>query len=219
MRTNYLILYFTAFAGMPAFISAQVVNLDNGIRLVAQGPVNLVINEGGLKNDGIFKADSSTVIFDGGPTSAISGTNAISFHNLSFRGTGSKVNSGDASVTNTLAVENSTVLDADGTSNDKSFTLKSSDTATANVDILTTGNIIGNITVERFINTGTNTGQHAKSWQFLATPTTGQSYFQSWQEWGLTPTGYGTWLTGTGSGFDVTTALPSIKFYDQLTST
>ena len=199
-------------------IAAQVVNINGGIKVVAQGAINLVIDQGGLKNDGVFIPGNSTVFFGGAATTAISGTQPITFYNATFRGTGNKVNTGDASVIRTLAVEGTTVLDADGISNDKPFTLKSSDTITANVDVLTTGNIIGNVTVERFINTGTNTGQHAKSWQFLATPTTGQTFFQSWQESGLAPTGFGTWLTGTGTGFDVTTAAPSVKFYDEPTA-
>lgn len=218
MKTKSIIPFICmALTGMSSLVFSQGVNIGSGLQVVAKGNISLVIDQGGIKNDGIFKPDSSTVFFDGNATTAISGSQPITFFNTTFRGTGTKLNSGDASVLNTLAVEGTTVLDADGTTNDKPFTLKSSDTATARVDILTTGNIIGNVTVERFINTGTGTGQHAKSWQFLATPTTGQTYFQAWQEDGLTPTGYGTWVTGTGTGFDVTTASPSLKFYNQLT--
>ncbi|MEJ7588814.1 MAG: hypothetical protein WKI04_14755 [Ferruginibacter sp.] len=53
-----------------------------------------------------------------------------------------------------------------------------------------------------------------KSWQFLATPTAGQTVFQSWQESGSVPAGYGTWITGTGTGFDAITSTPSMKYYD-----
>lgn len=105
--------------------------------------------------------------------------------------------------------------------NNVDITLKSSAAGTASVgaiqpaaSITHTGS--GSFIVERFINTGTNTamGQHAKSWQFLATPTLGQSIFQSWQEAGNVPTGFGTIITGTGTGFDITTALPSLKSYN-----
>ncbi len=209
-------LLFSMLAGIPA--SAQVVNINNGIKLVAKGTISLVVDKGGLKNDGIFIPDSSTVFFDGASTTAISGSLPITFFNTTFRGTGTKSNEGDASVINTLAIEGSTILDADGVTDGTAFTLKSSDTATANVDKLVNGDIIGNVTVERFINTGTEANAHAKSWQFLATPTTGQSYYQSWQEGGTVPPGYGTWITGTGTGFDVTTPLPSVKFYDHLSS-
>ncbi len=215
---NSLLLCF-AFAAIPFGNVAQVVNINNGVQVVANGNINLVVDNGALKNDGVFKADSSTVIFNGGANPAvITGSLPIVFFNLTFSGTGTKVNNTDASVLATLAVNGTTVVDADGISDNKPFTLKSSDTATANVDILTTGNIIGNVTVERYINIGTNAGQHAKSWQFLATPTTGQTYFQAWQEGGLTPAGFGTWVTGTGTGFDAVSALPSLKYYNPPTN-
>ncbi|MEO8769498.1 MAG: hypothetical protein ABI402_05420 [Ferruginibacter sp.] len=221
MRIKYFVpnVISIIFTGLPFFTAAQGVNINGGIQLVAKGPIQLVVDNGALKNDGVFTADSSTVIFDGGTNAAvITGSIPVTFFNLIFRGTGTKSNNNDASVIATLGVSGTTVFDADGVSNDKPFILKSSDSATANVDILTTGNIIGNATVERFINTGSNPGQHAKSWQFLATPTTGQTYFQSWQEGGATPTGFGTWVTGTGTGFDATAVLPSLKYYDPPTN-
>ncbi len=208
--SKFLIVFFI----LPVSMKAQVVNINSGVQMVAQGNISLVIDNGGLKNDGIFVPGNSTVYFTGGPVTAITGTQPVTFYNATFSGTGTKVNSGQASVLSTLAVNGTTVLDADGTTNDKPFTILSSDTLTGRVDILTTGDISGNVTVERFINTGTGTGEHNKSWQFLATPTTGQTYFQSWQEGGLTPAGYGTWITGTGTGFDATTVLPSLKYYN-----
>ena len=219
MKRTYFIsfLVLMALVEIPCLSFTQVVNINGGLQVVAQGNISLVIDQGGLKNDGVFTPGNSTVYFSGGSTTAISGSQPTTFYNLIFKGTGTKINSGSASVISTLSVEGTTVVDADGTSDDKSFTMLSSDTATSRVDILTTGNIIGNVTVERFINTGTVGSQHTKSWQFLATPTTGQTYFQSWQEGGLTPAGYGTWLTGTGTGFDAVTAAPSVKFYDAVT--
>lgn len=193
---------------------AQVVQLNAGIKVVAEGTIQLVVDNSGIKNDGVFIPDSSTVIFDGAGATSIAGSQQTLFYNVTFRGNGTKINNGDAAVLNALEVEGTTVVDADGITNDKAFTLKSSDTATAYIGKLTNGDITGNVTVERFINTGTANGQHAKSWQFLATPTSGQTIFQSWQESGSTPSGYGTIITGTGSGFDITTALPSLKYYN-----
>lgn len=94
------------------------------------------------------------------------------------------------------------------------ITLVSLATGTARVGDLTGNSISGEVTVERYINTGVGGGRHAKTWQFLATPAKGQSIFDAWQEGGATPAGYGTILTGTGTGFDITTALPSMKFFD-----
>ena len=93
--------------------------------------------------------------------------------------------------------------------------MASSRAATANVEDMTGNFITGKVTVERYINTGLPAdGRHLKSWQFLSTPTSGQTIFQSWQENGTTPIGYGTVITGNGSGFDATTATPSMKQYN-----
>ena len=99
------------------------------------------------------------------------------------------------------------------------LTIKSNATSTGSIGIILAGNFVkGDVTVERFINTGTTGGAHGKSWQFLSTPTTGQTVKQAWQENGTAPAGFGTIITGTGTGFDITTALPSMKFYNDVTN-
>lgn len=99
------------------------------------------------------------------------------------------------------------------------LTLKSTSASTASIGVILGGNLVkGDVTVERFINTGSIGGAHGKSWQFLSAPTTGQTIRQAWQENGTAPAGFGTIITGTGTGFDFTTALPSIKFYNDLTN-
>ena len=79
----------------------------------------------------------------------------------------------------------------------------------------------GRFIVERYISTGTGSGQHIKSWQFLATPTNGdnQTIKAAWQEGAILQSdnpnpGYGTQISGTGSGFDASSFLPSLKTYD-----
>lgn len=92
--------------------------------------------------------------------------------------------------------------------------LLSSANATAGIADIT-GNVIdGEVTVQRFINTGTAPGAHGKTWQLLAAPTIGQTIFNAWQEAGNNAPGFGTWITGTGTGFDATSSLPSLKFYN-----
>jgi Secretion system C-terminal sorting domain len=93
------------------------------------------------------------------------------------------------------------------------LTLKSSANNTANIGVMANGNSInGNVTVERYINTGP--ANHAKAWEFLATPVRGQSVYDSWMEKGGKPPGYGTQITGTGTGFDLTSPAPSMKYFD-----
>ncbi len=97
------------------------------------------------------------------------------------------------------------------------ITLKSNANSTANIGPLAAANSInGSVTVERYINIGP--GKHAKAWEFLATPAKGQSVHDSWMEKGLTPAGYGTQITGTGTGFDLTSPAPSMKYFDPASS-
>ena len=101
------------------------------------------------------------------------------------------------------------------------LTLKSSATETAWVGDLTGKTINGNVTVERYINIGTAPGQHEKAWEFLATPTTGQTVYDSWMEKGQPTEGFGTQITGPegiSGGFDMQSPSPSMKYYDAATS-
>lgn len=108
------------------------------------------------------------------------------------------------------------------------LTLLSTATQTARVDDLTGGglysgnNILGNVTVERFI------PEHSKAWQLLAVPTKGSTIKSSWME-GNEPMqnnvpGRGTLVTGKSAnavaeGFDLRTASgASIKEYSSTTN-
>lgn len=98
------------------------------------------------------------------------------------------------------------------------LTLLSSANATAGIADITGNAITGQVSVERFINTGTTGSAHPKTWQFLSAPTIGQTIFQSWQENGSNAPGFGTWISGTGTGFDVASSLPSLKKYNPSTN-
>jgi hypothetical protein len=102
------------------------------------------------------------------------------------------------------------------------ITLISDANNTARVaDITNDSTNIGNtfdgwVEVERYVRIGLGGDLHPKSWQFLATPTKGQSTFQSWMENGtLASTGYGTQVVSPfGTGFDPVSAIyPSMKYY------
>jgi len=77
----------------------------------------------------------------------------------------------------------------------------------------TLNNFDGDVIVERYI----KSLEHGKSWEFLATPTKGETVWQTWMENGnKTSTGYGTQITsanGTGAGFDIWSQFPSMKYY------
>jgi len=116
--------------------------------------------------------------------------------------------------------------------NNENLTLVSTSSRTANVAQVTNGNtIIGDVTVERYIHTGLAAAsgpipaQHARSWQLLSTPTSGQSVRQSWMEGmvagndNLKP-GFGTNIpgrTGFADGFDqppTSVSNDGIKWWD-----
>lgn len=102
------------------------------------------------------------------------------------------------------------------------LSLKSTATETAWLGTMTASNsIVGDVTVERYI------PDHAKAWQLLATPASGQTVNASWQE-GNTPLstalnpGYGTIITANyaGAGFDIIGgAGPSMMVYDTVART
>jgi hypothetical protein len=100
--------------------------------------------------------------------------------------------------------------------------LLSTSSGTARVGMVNTGNTItGKVIVDRYISTGTGSGQHAASWQFLSTPTNGQTVKQSWMEDQRTAPGYGIFLTapaGTTGGFDAYSPGAAIKYYDDATN-
>lgn len=108
----------------------------------------------------------------------------------------------------------------------KNVTLYSDVNGTASFNALGTGATItygtGRYIVERYINSGTGTGQHGKSWQLLSTPASGGTVFNTWQESGIATAGYGTWITDPSwtatNGFDAYSPAPSIKTYNPVSN-
>ncbi len=195
---------------------------------------------GVITNNGVFDVSSGTIELNGSTTQNIySGTftgnkieNLIISNNVTLNGADSL--SGVLSFGST----NKTF-----TTND-SLTLRSGPLATAAVDVIGSSNAItGNVTVERYIATG-SAPNHAKGWQLLAIPTSGSTYNNgqsikdAWQE-GASVTdvgnntpgsagnphpGYGTMITSSrttaiADGFDAYTPPgPSMKVFDTLTN-
>ena len=214
-------------------------NILAGAQVTVNATGKLQIS-GIIDNKGILDVTDGTLEFNG-TSQSVSGSilNNKTVKNLivSSDGTGLTVSNtaGDTlNILGTLSFGNTT---ADLNTGDN-ITLKSSITGTANLDKMNAGNVInGDVTVERYIATGTN---HPKSWQLLAIPTTGQTIKQSWQE-GATATnasspapgspgnphpGFGTMLSSNVAnaqiqptpGFDAYTSPgPSIKVYDNVT--
>lgn len=134
-------------------------------------------------------------------------------------------NSSQVSLSGTLGITGSLNYGSNGTifnTNDY-LTLRSTASNTAWVGNMTGKTINGKVTVERYI------PNHAKAWQHLAIPVTGnQTINQAWQDSASSPNqnrypGYGTMLTGQqvnaiALGYDVYTPTgPSIKIFNTAT--
>ncbi|MGN6532939.1 MAG: T9SS type A sorting domain-containing protein [Ginsengibacter sp.] len=180
---------------------------------------------GNIYNSGKFDATKGSIEMNGASQQTISGSifyqksiwNLIVSNSSSSGLTVSSTSSDTLKILGTLSFGNA----ASKFNTGDNLTLVSNATGTARVDVVGPGNSInGKVIVERYINLGTAPGQHAKSWQFLATPTNGQTVKQSWMENGNTPSNYGTQITGAGgtaAGFDLYSSTPSLKYYNYAT--
>ncbi len=200
----------------------------NGNTLQISG---IITNSGG-----IFNTSKGTLEFNGTSPQTISGNlfKDSTIGNLILSNTSGLELKGANTNVNILGTVSFTKTTGVITGNDN-LVLKSSKDSTASVGFMNAGNdITGNVSVERYVNTGD--GGHGKSWQMLAVPTEGQTIRESWMEGAtvsnvVSPTpgslgnphpGYGTMMTSNLSsgttflnGFDIFTAPgPSIKLYN-----
>jgi hypothetical protein len=115
-------------------------------------------------------------------------------------------NAGGVTLTSATAVNNKLSITAGTLTTGGFLTLKSNASKTAYVAPVT-GSISGNTTTERYIPAG------FRAYRLLSSPvTTTTSINANWQEGGVFISGYGTHITGTGTGFDATTSNQSSLF-------
>ena len=110
---------------------------------------------GDFANSGTFTTTGSTITFNGPTGQEISGgSSTTSFENLTVNTTGTFNVDDNVNLTGTLAIGNTTTLDADGDGTGV-FTLISNASGTARVDDLSGGgNVIGNVTFQRYFDGG-----------------------------------------------------------------
>ena len=182
---------------------------------------------GSISNNGNLDVTNGTLEMKGNSLQILSGSWFVNktIRNLKISNTAgvdlSETTNDTLNITGVLSfgVSNATLNTKDN------LTLKSTAAGTASVADLTNngankGNtILGNVIVERYINTGILLGQHNKCWAMVSIPTQGQTIKQSWMENGdKTSTGYGTQITGNGVGFDSRSSAPSLKYYNDVTN-
>jgi hypothetical protein len=212
--------YYPVITGIAV---ANDLRIDNGANMTVTNDGTLKIF-GDISNYGIFDATNGTIEMQGAAPQNIAGS---MFYNKTIKNLiVDNTSSSGLSVSNTLN-DTLNILgtlsfgNANATLNTgDNITLKSTASGTAAVGMAGAGNsITGKVIVERYFNMGNEPGQHGKAWQFLATPTQGQTVWQSWMENGnKSSTGYGTQISGAGAGFDLYSATPALKYYNAATN-
>src|SRR5580658_10015375 len=83
MRT--ILLFLLIGAALPGALSAQGLQLSPGVYFVSTGAPNVVLNNTGIVNNGLFVTGNGTLFFTGDDSAAISsigGSRAISLYNV-----------------------------------------------------------------------------------------------------------------------------------------
>lgn len=213
-------------------LTAGVATIEN---LVIQSGATMVVEgatlqvSGTIINNGILNFELGTLELNGSSAQSIAGSQ---FQNNNLFGL---IISNSSGVSLTGTNDTLKIIDeiAFGTSGavlatNGNLTLSSNINGTASVADMTGGgifsgnDIIGNVTVERYI------PEHPKAWQLLSVPTKGSTIKASWMEGnsplGNTRPGYGTIITGSvagavAQGFDIhTPAGASMKVYNPATN-
>jgi len=206
-------------ANMPklsSFVMMNNLDLATGATIDING-YKLTVN-GTLSGAGLIKGSpSSTLILNGtgslGTLNMEPSANALKV--LELTGTGS------LTLGNALDIYDSVDVNAATLTSNGLLTLKSLQSGTARVGEITTGSIVGDVTVERWLRTVSR-----PTWRLLSVPTKGtQTIKQAWQE-NQAPLangnpGYGTILTstfGVSQGYDATTTFNSLLKWNTSTN-
>jgi hypothetical protein len=200
--------------------------IDNNIGGLQPSTIGFTFNvAGNWINNGLFKHNKGTVVFNGISSKTINGTAAKTvFYNINQSSPTTLSLLHNVDLINAFsfkAVSNATLVSAGF------LTVKSADSVTAQIADLTdagtlTGNTVtGDVTVERYL-------FPRLAWRFLATPITiapTPTITESWRENNssiVVSTGYGTRITGPGvigaNGVDTYTQRGSLKYYNDTTN-
>ena len=196
--------------------SGTTVTLDSGtIRIF-----------GTVTNNGLYDARTGTINMKGSSSQTLAGSmfNNKTILNLVDGNTGSAGLSVSSASADTLKISGTLSFGTDSSklNTGNNIDLLSTASATANVGVVNPDNTItGDVIVDRYINTGSTAGAHSGSWEFLATPTVGQSIKESWMENGSVTHGYGTIISspfGTSNAFDSYSVSPALKYFSSTTN-
>ncbi len=162
-------------AGLKNFnspISAKGFTIGSGATVdVSTSNHNLTVSENFI-NSGSFLSRNGTVLLNGTSIQTIGGSSTTDFYNLSLNNPVGASLAASENLLNVLSLNNGTF-----NTNGQNFTMVSTASNTARVAQITgSGDIIGNVTVQRFI-PGGSTG-----WAFLGTPMASALTLQDWDD-------------------------------------
>jgi|GEM_PF-2310860 len=174
----------TVVIGGPVTISGTIPTFF-GLTVNASGtftaPAALTI-QGNFQNDGSFVAGSGTVTLSGNTSKNIQGASKITFNNLTISGNGAcqrfLENTAGADLTGVLtltSVGGNPIFDTDGASNNRVFTLLSTNdyptTADASISTVTAvGQMPGKVTVQRYMGREGVSAYNYQVWRNISSP-------------------------------------------------
>lgn len=162
-------------AGTKTLLSAITASnclINTGSNLDVNTTNNQLSLKGNFTNNGTFNARNGLVLLNGIVAQSIGGTSVSSFYDLTVNNTTGAGLSSAENLLNTLTLSNGTF-----NTNGKVFTMISTASNTARIAPITgTGNILGNVTVQRYA-PGGFTG-----WALLGAPVTSALTYQDWND-------------------------------------
>ena len=157
---------------LSAFTASNVL-INSGSNLDVNTTNNLVTIRQNFTNNGVFNARSGVVLFNGTVAQTIGGTSTTSFYDLTLNNnSGASILSNSVNLIGTLNLNNGTF-----NTNGKVFTMISNISGTARIAQITgTGNITGNVTVQRFSPGGTT------GWALIGAPISTPLTYSDWDD-------------------------------------
>lgn len=162
-------------AGIKTFgsaVSAKGFTISPGAAVDVTASNHQLSLSGNFINSGSFNARNGTVLLNGTTLQTIGGSSTSDFYNLSLNNAVGSSLSASENLLNVLSISNGTF-----NTNGQNFTMVSTAGNTARVAQITgSGDIIGNVTVQRFAPGGTT------GWAFIGTPLSSSPTLQDWDD-------------------------------------
>ena len=172
--------------------------IQNNGNLRLHGGANMSVF-GDFVNNGTFSDNLGTLHLTGSTLQTLSGTSPFQVYNMTIDNTSDAALTTELQVINTLSLENGSLFTGD------SLVLISDQNGTARISEIKNGSVVGDMTMQRYINTG------ATNWRFLTFAVSGQdleSFDDDFITSGFPGTDFPNWPTASNPW-------PSFYFYDE----